>query len=239
MVLHKDQLKTEVRVGMRGGPGQAVMTNLCDELPKNCRVASVIHLEPGHGIGYHEHHGETELYYILTGSGVVNDNGAPRPGLRRGLHHHRRRRARHHQHRRNAAGHGGRGHHRVKTKSAGHTGAFLLPTCAAAGLDAMDPLHLGFQQGQHSLQGVALHPQVRQDADGLPADVPGSEVQSVAQADAQMGVGQEILPPAVVAQRSRRVAADQQGVHAPRVEGEAAQRLPAETVFLSTSKMRV
>ncbi len=77
MVLHKDQLKTEVRVGMRGGPGQAVMTNLCHELPKNCRVASVIHLEPGHGIGYHEHHGETELYYILTGSGVVNDNGAP------------------------------------------------------------------------------------------------------------------------------------------------------------------
>lgn len=77
MVLHKDQLKTEVRVGMRGGPGQAVMTNLCDELPKNCRVASVIHLEPGHGIGYHEHHGETELYYILTGSGVVNDNGTP------------------------------------------------------------------------------------------------------------------------------------------------------------------
>jgi len=32
-------------------------------------------MEPGCGIGLHPHVGETEFYYILSGRGVVNDNG--------------------------------------------------------------------------------------------------------------------------------------------------------------------
>ena len=30
-------------------------------------------------MGYHEHHGESETYYILTGQGEYNDNGVYRP----------------------------------------------------------------------------------------------------------------------------------------------------------------
>ena len=30
-------------------------------------------------LGYHEHHGESETYYILAGQGEYNDNGAYRP----------------------------------------------------------------------------------------------------------------------------------------------------------------
>lgn len=32
-------------------------------------------IEAGGHLDYHEHHGETETYYILEGCGVYNDNG--------------------------------------------------------------------------------------------------------------------------------------------------------------------
>lgn len=33
----------------------------------------------GCSLGYHEHHGETETYYILSGEGEYDDNGVKRP----------------------------------------------------------------------------------------------------------------------------------------------------------------
>ncbi len=36
-------------------------------------------LEPGCSLGYHEHQGESETYYILTGEGTYDDNGRIRP----------------------------------------------------------------------------------------------------------------------------------------------------------------
>lgn len=32
-------------------------------------------IEAGGNLDYHEHHGETETYYILEGCGIYNDNG--------------------------------------------------------------------------------------------------------------------------------------------------------------------
>ena len=37
---------------------------------------SRVTLEPGSDLGYHEHHGETETYYLLEGKGVYNDDGS-------------------------------------------------------------------------------------------------------------------------------------------------------------------
>ena len=34
---------------------------------------------PGDELPYHEHHGETETYYIVKGSGVYTDNGEKYP----------------------------------------------------------------------------------------------------------------------------------------------------------------
>lgn len=42
------------------------------------RVFSHIVVAPGCSIGYHEHHQETEFYYILKGEGLFNDNGQER-----------------------------------------------------------------------------------------------------------------------------------------------------------------
>ena len=50
-----------------------------EELGENCRLFSRMTLPAGCGLGYHEHHGETETYYILSGSGVYNDNGKDIP----------------------------------------------------------------------------------------------------------------------------------------------------------------
>jgi len=45
------------------------------ELAGKCKVYSEISLEPNSSIGYHEHHGESETYYVLSGEGNFNDNG--------------------------------------------------------------------------------------------------------------------------------------------------------------------
>ena len=38
---------------------------------------SYTHL-PGCSLGYHEHHNESETYYILSGKGIYSDNGTLR-----------------------------------------------------------------------------------------------------------------------------------------------------------------
>ena len=50
-----------------------------EERGEHCRIFSQVTIEPGCELGYHEHHGESETYYILAGQGEYNDNGAYRP----------------------------------------------------------------------------------------------------------------------------------------------------------------
>ena len=42
---------------------------------KNARLFAEITLNPGCSIGNHRHDSETEYYFILSGTGLVNDNG--------------------------------------------------------------------------------------------------------------------------------------------------------------------
>jgi mannose-6-phosphate isomerase-like protein (cupin superfamily) len=69
-------MKKETKVNMRGGEKSAVLTHCVDcENEKNIRLLSEISLEPGASIGYHSHENETEYFLIISGSGVVNDDG--------------------------------------------------------------------------------------------------------------------------------------------------------------------
>jgi mannose-6-phosphate isomerase-like protein (cupin superfamily) len=45
------------------------------DLPDSIRFFAVSRLNPGEDIGYHRHHGEKEVFFILQGEGEVNDNG--------------------------------------------------------------------------------------------------------------------------------------------------------------------
>jgi mannose-6-phosphate isomerase-like protein (cupin superfamily) len=80
MVIHRNEMKRETKEKMRDGEGTTSLTYLVDcEKEKNIRMLAEMTLPPGASIGPHKHDAETEYYVILSGSGVVNDNGADVP----------------------------------------------------------------------------------------------------------------------------------------------------------------
>ena len=64
-----------------GGAGyilkQAIIEG--EELGEHCKMFSEVTLKPGCEIGFHEHHGETETYFLTKGAGVYRDNGEEYP----------------------------------------------------------------------------------------------------------------------------------------------------------------
>lgn len=46
-----------------------------EQMDGKCGLFARVTMEPGAVLGYHEHHGETETYYILSGKGEYDDNG--------------------------------------------------------------------------------------------------------------------------------------------------------------------
>ena len=76
MVIQRKDMKVEEREKMRDGEGTTRLTYLLDgEKEKNARMFAEITLKPGSSIGYHDHVSETEYYFIISGTGVVNDDG--------------------------------------------------------------------------------------------------------------------------------------------------------------------
>ncbi len=63
--------------GAEGGKGILHLDKFHEAEPaaKNVRLFSLATLEPGADVGYHQHVGEVEYYYILSGNAVYNDNG--------------------------------------------------------------------------------------------------------------------------------------------------------------------
>ena len=49
------------------------------ELNGKCGLYAKVTIEPGCSLGYHEHHNESETYFILAGQGDYDDNGTVRP----------------------------------------------------------------------------------------------------------------------------------------------------------------
>jgi len=77
MVIQRKEMKAEDKERMRDGDGIAHLTYLLDaDTEKNARMFAEVVLNPGCSIGYHPHDAETEYYFILSGTGVVNDNGS-------------------------------------------------------------------------------------------------------------------------------------------------------------------
>lgn len=60
------------------GVGEITVRNLLNgdsEMSGKGRVFGHTTVYPGSAIGYHVHHGDSETYYILSGTGRYNDNG--------------------------------------------------------------------------------------------------------------------------------------------------------------------
>lgn len=73
-------MKTERIENMCGGKGHLIIKHLLGEQELNgkCGLYAEVTIEPGCSLGFHEHHGESETYYILKGQGIYSDNGALR-----------------------------------------------------------------------------------------------------------------------------------------------------------------
>ena len=73
-------MTTERIENMAGGQGHVLIKRLLNEKQLNgkCGLYAEVTLEPGCSLGYHEHHNESETYYILSGKGIYSDNGTLR-----------------------------------------------------------------------------------------------------------------------------------------------------------------
>jgi mannose-6-phosphate isomerase-like protein (cupin superfamily) len=76
MIIHRKNMKVEVKEKLREGEGSVTMTHLVPaETRRHCGLFAELSLEPGASIGYHDHPQNIEYFVILHGLGVVNDNG--------------------------------------------------------------------------------------------------------------------------------------------------------------------
>ena len=77
MIRKAAECKVESRENMRGGNGTVQITNFAtpEELNDKGRLFANITLKPGCGIGYHVHETDSELFYLMKGQVLYNDNG--------------------------------------------------------------------------------------------------------------------------------------------------------------------
>lgn len=74
MLIKENQRKVDVSPKLRDGKGDTRL-ELLEKMPEAYRLAAEIVLKPGCSIGKHYHNGETELYWMLSGTAIVDDNG--------------------------------------------------------------------------------------------------------------------------------------------------------------------
>ncbi len=77
MVKNFKDFLPELRENMRGGDGTVEVTNFVtvEELNNKGRLFGKIVLKSGCGIGYHVHETDSELFYIIKGTAIYDDNG--------------------------------------------------------------------------------------------------------------------------------------------------------------------
>ena len=77
MIKKVSDFKTELRENMRGGDGVVTVTSFvsADELNDKGRLFGKIILKPGCGIGFHIHETDSELFYVIKGTALYDDNG--------------------------------------------------------------------------------------------------------------------------------------------------------------------
>lgn len=79
MIKHLEDLRQDTVSEFRGGKGQIQITHFLEvekgEFNAKGRLFAKNVLKPGTSIGLHEHVGDSETYVILSGEGLVNDNG--------------------------------------------------------------------------------------------------------------------------------------------------------------------
>ena len=81
MIRKAAEMQMEKREKMRGGPGCVTLFQCFkpEEFGAKIRLCTKLVIPPGSGIGLHEHSGEDELYYVLKGSGLLDEGSGKGP----------------------------------------------------------------------------------------------------------------------------------------------------------------
>ena len=78
-MIHKaSECRSEIREAMRGGDKSVKITHFFDEdkeLMSPTRLCARLELEPGASIGFHTHENEEEMFVVLAGKALIDDNG--------------------------------------------------------------------------------------------------------------------------------------------------------------------
>lgn len=77
MIRKVDNFKSKIEKSCCGGSGKAVLSSVLsqNEIYKEVSMFSVVTLNCGDEVGYHIHKGDMEIYMVLKGCAVFNDNG--------------------------------------------------------------------------------------------------------------------------------------------------------------------
>jgi mannose-6-phosphate isomerase-like protein (cupin superfamily) len=73
MIVRKEEQSVEQRTGERNGTLTHLLSR--EQMHGKNRLFARILLKPGAKVPYHQHDGDFEAYYILSGIGQINDNG--------------------------------------------------------------------------------------------------------------------------------------------------------------------
>ena len=72
-------MKKTITMPSGNGRGELKLDLVLDEeLGDKCGLYAKVTIPAGSTLGYHEHHGEGESYFILSGEAVYDDNGTKR-----------------------------------------------------------------------------------------------------------------------------------------------------------------
>ncbi len=77
MTYQESKITPQIKESLRGGTGAAALQYYIaptDGVP-HCGMAARITLQPGCSIGEHDHVEDAELYVIVSGKAMANDNG--------------------------------------------------------------------------------------------------------------------------------------------------------------------
>ncbi len=77
MIFTKNTHETVQKEKANGGKGHIIIEHLLshDQMKEQCAMFAHVTLEQNCSLGYHEHHGNSEAYYITKGTGKYSDNG--------------------------------------------------------------------------------------------------------------------------------------------------------------------
>ncbi len=80
MIRKSDEMTKQLNEKMRGGDGVIEITHIFkqEDLKGKARLCAKITVNPGCSIGLHEHDNEEEIFYVIRGRGIIDDNGEKR-----------------------------------------------------------------------------------------------------------------------------------------------------------------